>query len=64
MPRSLIVGLGRSGGGLHLPVLLGLRTQDIAHELFADAPIVTVAPAVGADTLPPGELSPQRSYQQ
>jgi predicted dehydrogenase len=40
--RTLVVGLGRAGAGLHLPVLLRLRP--LAPRLFANAPIVTVDP--------------------
>jgi predicted dehydrogenase len=41
--RTLIVGLGRAGLGLHVPVLLRARSQ--AAELWADHPIVGVDPA-------------------
>jgi predicted dehydrogenase len=45
MPRTVIVGLGRSGAGLHLPVLARLRH---AHpELIADHPIVGFDPHPG-----------------
>ncbi|GAA1964495.1 Gfo/Idh/MocA family protein [Kitasatospora viridis] len=42
MFRTLIVGLGRAGAGLHLPVLLRLRREP--GRLFADAPLLAVDP--------------------
>ncbi|MFE9422641.1 Gfo/Idh/MocA family oxidoreductase [Kitasatospora sp. NPDC006697] len=48
MFRTLIVGLGRAGAGLHLPVLLRLRREP--GRLFADAPLLGVDP--GAAALP------------
>lgn len=42
--RSLVIGLGRSGAGLHLPVLRRLRAT-AGPGLFADAPIVGCDPA-------------------
>lgn len=46
MFRTLVVGLGRAGAGLHIPVLLGLRREP--GRLFADAPILTVDPRSAA----------------
>ncbi|WP_414942749.1 Gfo/Idh/MocA family oxidoreductase [Amycolatopsis sp. cmx-11-51] len=40
--RSLVVGLGRAGAGLHLPVLAKLRTS--TPPLFGDAPIAACEP--------------------
>lgn len=45
MLHSLVVGLGRAGGGLHLPVLRQARRR--RPELFAAAPLVGVDPLVG-----------------
>jgi hypothetical protein len=45
MLRTLIVGLGRSGRGLHAPVLTRLRCEHRA--LFADHPIVGCDPRSG-----------------
>jgi len=42
--RSLVIGLGRSGAGLHLPVLLRLRATAGAG-LLADGPVVGCDPA-------------------
>ncbi|MCC9309445.1 Gfo/Idh/MocA family oxidoreductase [Kitasatospora sp. RB6PN24] len=46
MFRTLIVGLGRAGAGLHLPVLLRLRHEPA--RLFADAPLLAVDPSPAA----------------
>jgi predicted dehydrogenase len=40
--RTLVVGLGRSGAGLHIPVVL--RARSLSEQLFADAPVVAVDP--------------------
>ena len=40
MPRTLIVGLGRSGWGLHLPVLARLREFESDREYFSAEPCV------------------------
>ncbi|MFE0458174.1 Gfo/Idh/MocA family oxidoreductase [Kitasatospora sp. NPDC058965] len=59
MLRTLIVGLGRAGAGLHLPVLLRLRRT--APGPFSAAPVLAVDPAVGgppAGTAPELELLP------
>ncbi|WP_051831736.1 Gfo/Idh/MocA family oxidoreductase [Streptomyces violens] len=48
MLRTLIVGLGRAGLGLHVPVLLKARAQ--APGTFADQPVV----AVDTGAAPPG----------
>jgi predicted dehydrogenase len=45
--RTLVVGLGRAGGGLHLPVLTRLRKTS-PESLFSDQPIVAYDPG------PPG----------
>ncbi len=42
MLRTLVVGLGRAGAGLHIPVLLRLRREP--GDLFADTPILAVDP--------------------
>lgn len=47
MLRTLLIGLGRAGLGLHLPVLLRARAATCG--LFADAPVVGVDP--GADPI-------------
>jgi predicted dehydrogenase len=49
--RTLIVGLGRAGGGLHLPVLTRLR-ETSPETLFSDQPIVAYDPR------PPGTPAP------
>lgn len=43
--RSLVIGLGRSGAGLHLPVLRRLRDTAAGRGLLADAKIVGCDPA-------------------
>lgn len=54
--RTLVVGLGRAGGGLHVPVLARLRETSAA--LFADQPIVacdprpSCAPPAGVTVVP------------
>jgi predicted dehydrogenase len=45
MPHTVVVGLGRSGAGLHLPVLTRLRAT--CPELFAAHPIVGFDPRAG-----------------
>lgn len=45
MPHTVVVGLGRSGRGLHVPVLRRLR--DTHPELFSGHPIVGFDPRVG-----------------
>ncbi|PYC80522.1 oxidoreductase [Streptomyces tateyamensis] len=50
MLRTLIVGLGRAGAGLHLPVLLRLRRTAVG--LFAPAPVLAVDPAARPAQLP------------
>ena len=40
--RTLVVGLGRAGADLHLPVLARARTS--VRQLFDDRPIVACAP--------------------
>lgn len=54
--QTLILGLGRSGRGLHLPVLLRARAAPASRHLFADQPVVTFDPCGGAAT-PPGTVS-------
>ncbi|GAA1248216.1 hypothetical protein GCM10009665_43890 [Kitasatospora nipponensis] len=46
MFRTLVVGLGRAGAGLHLPVLLRLRRE--SGHLFAGAPLLAVDPRASA----------------
>ncbi|WP_152644888.1 oxidoreductase [Kitasatospora griseola] len=41
---TLLVGMGRAGSGLHLPVLRRLRTAADSGHLFAPAPILAVDP--------------------
>lgn len=43
MLRTLLIGLGRAGSGLHLPVLR--RAREARPELFAGGPVVAVDPA-------------------
>jgi predicted dehydrogenase len=45
MPHTVVAGLGRSGAGLHVPVLTRLRAT--CPELFGDHPIVGVDPRAG-----------------
>ncbi|MFF9127653.1 Gfo/Idh/MocA family protein [Streptomyces sp. NPDC014889] len=52
MFRTLIVGLGRAGAGLHLPALDRMRQRTPAGTLLAEAPVVAVDPA------PPALLAP------
>ncbi|MFI9269721.1 Gfo/Idh/MocA family oxidoreductase [Kitasatospora sp. NPDC052896] len=47
MLRTLVVGLGRAGAGLHIPVLLRLRREP-GRRLFADGPILAVDPRPAA----------------
>ncbi|OIJ98444.1 Gfo/Idh/MocA family oxidoreductase [Streptomyces colonosanans] len=56
MFRTLVVGLGRAGAGLHLPVLDRLRQRTPAGTLFADAPMVAVDPAPQPAALPEGTV--------
>jgi predicted dehydrogenase len=53
--RTLVVGLGRAGGGLHLPVLTRLRETSSAS-LFTDQPIVAYDPRP-AGALPAGVVA-------
>ncbi len=55
MLRTLIVGLGRSGRGLHLPVLRRARASASTRALFCAAPIVAVDPRTSIDA-PAGTL--------
>lgn len=41
---TLVVGLGRSGAGLHVPALTLARSAQAANALFADQPFITVDP--------------------
>ena len=45
MLQTLIIGLGRAGAGLHLPVLDRLRSDEDNGKVFADHPIVVCDPA-------------------
>ncbi|KUO17264.1 Gfo/Idh/MocA family protein [Streptomyces dysideae] len=56
MFRTLVVGLGRAGAGLHLPVLNRLRQRSPAGTLFADAPVVAVDPMPRPAALLPGTV--------
>lgn len=44
MLNSLVVGLGRAGAGLHLPVLSRLRSSGAPRSPFADGPVVVCDP--------------------
>lgn len=48
MLSTLIIGLGRAGRELHLPVLLRAREQALASGLFASDPVVVLDPFDGA----------------
>ena len=52
MLQTLIVGLGRSGRGLHLPVLSRARAMEATKHLFADGPVVAFDPAGPEGELP------------
>jgi predicted dehydrogenase len=58
--RTLIVGLGRSGRGLHLPVLSRARAMQATKHLFDDRPIVAFNQwdnqAWGTQAEPPGAV--------
>ncbi|MGH3922034.1 MAG: Gfo/Idh/MocA family oxidoreductase [Pseudonocardiaceae bacterium] len=56
MFQSLIVGLGRSGRGLHLPVLSRARAMPAAKHLFDDRPILAFNPWDTQAELPGGIL--------
>ena len=56
MLHSLVIGLGRCGAGLHVPVLLRARTHPGAAGRFADAPIVGFDDRTPAAVLPAGVL--------
>ena len=56
MFRTLVVGLGRAGAGLHLPVLDRLRQRTPTGTLFAEAPVVAVDPTPPLAALPPGTV--------
>jgi predicted dehydrogenase len=56
MFRSLVVGLGRAGAGLHLPALDRLRQHPPVSTVFADEPVVGVDSAPVPDFLPPGTV--------
>lgn len=45
MLQTLIIGLGRAGAGLHLPVLDRIRSNEDKGKIFADHPIVVCDPA-------------------
>lgn len=62
VPRTLIIGLGRAGLGLHLPVLRKLRAHQSHQELFDLEPVVAVDPRMrdrsfGPDLLVVGSLA-------
>lgn len=52
MFRTLIVGLGRSGAGLHLPVLARARATEGYRHLFAEQPVVVFDPYRTGGELP------------
>jgi predicted dehydrogenase len=52
MLQTLVVGLGRAGSRLHLPVLSQARTQGISRHLFADRPFIAFDPRGSQDELP------------
>ncbi|MDT0461872.1 Gfo/Idh/MocA family oxidoreductase [Streptomyces gibsoniae] len=56
MFRTLVVGLGRAGAGLHLPILDRLRQRTPGAALNTDAPVVAVDPAALSAVLPPGTI--------
>jgi hypothetical protein len=58
--HTLIVGLGRSGRGLHLPVMC--RARKVGHRVFTQAPIVAVDPRACADDLPGVVLAPSLAH--
>lgn len=65
MMRTLVIGLGRSGSGLHLPVLARARAAAPWRHLFADAPPLTFDPfarqASPPGTIPLGSLAEART---
>ncbi|MBZ4020225.1 Gfo/Idh/MocA family protein [Streptomyces purpurogeneiscleroticus] len=62
MLRTLIVGLGRAGLGLHVPVLLKARAQ--APGTFADRPVVAVDPRAAPTGRPRQDLVMADSLRQ
>jgi predicted dehydrogenase len=56
MYRTLVVGLGRAGAGLHLPTLDRLQKGTCAAGLFTDAPMVAVDSVRVPAPLPPGTV--------
>ncbi|MGH3625323.1 MAG: oxidoreductase [Sciscionella sp.] len=59
----MVIGLGRAGSGLHLPVLGRIRDSPAASELFAKLPIVACEPGQVIDPVPPGVVL-TRSVEQ
>lgn len=57
MLRTLVVGFGRAGAGLHVPVLR--RAHSLAASCFAEAPIIAVDPASrhGGEPALPGDVT-------
>ena len=52
MMQTFVFGLGRSGRGLHLPVLFRARVMEASKHLFSDQPIVVFDPFEPKDQLP------------
>lgn len=55
--HTFLVGLGRSGRGLHLPVLARTRALERYRHLFADAPFIAWDPSRHAAELPGTQLA-------
>lgn len=53
--RTLVIGLGRSGLGLHLPVLARARVAAASRHLFGEEPMLAFDP-YAADGTPPGTI--------
>ncbi|MFI7122036.1 hypothetical protein [Amycolatopsis sp. NPDC049868] len=54
--RSLVVGLGRTGAGLHLPALANLRTSN--PQLFDNMPVMACEPGQNGTTRPSRVIAP------
>ncbi|WP_344425143.1 oxidoreductase [Amycolatopsis minnesotensis] len=59
MLRTFVIGLGRAGAGLHIPILTRIRETATAN----GAPILACDPATGEGDLPPGVVA-VRSIEQ
>lgn len=53
--QTLVIGLGRSGRGLHLPVLARARASTGSRHLFAELPVLAYDPGA-PDAIPPGTV--------